>query len=393
MGRQCVFSSTGMRILHISDCYLPRLGGIEAQVHGLARRQLLAGHDVEVVTATPRSRHDRTVHEVIDGLRLYRTAVDLPYELPVHPRAGREVRRVLTGALDGSGGYDVVHAHVGVVSPFAYAACPVVIAEDLPLAVTVHSVWGPAAHALRLLDLISHWSRWPAAFSAVSDVAARPVRGVAGPGVRVDVLPNGIDEAVWRVDRASPQGDEVVIVAAMRLAPRKRPVPLLRMLREVRRAVPPDVRVRAKIIGSGPERERMARWLTRHAMDSWVELAGRLERDALRDVYRTADIFVAPARLESFGIAALEARTAGLPVVAMARAGIGEFIRPGVEGLLADDDTGMAQALVRLVVDRALRTGIATHNRRVPPAMTWPQVLKECDALYRRAGEMARRHV
>lgn len=380
-----------MRILHITDCYLPRLGGIETQVHDLARRQRAAGHDVEVLTATPRARHDRTGHEVIDGVPLHRTTVDLPFELPVHPRAGRAVRRVLSGAEAGTGGYDVTHVHAGVVSPFAFAAAPAAVAEGVPLVVTVHSLWGYAAPAFRLLDLAGRWSHWPAVLTAVSEVAATPMRRIAGPGVPVDVLPNGIDASVWRVDPLPRAADEVEIVAVMRLAPRKRPLPLLRILRRTRDAVPPGIRLRATIVGSGPQRAAMERRLARHGMASWVELTGRLERDALREVYRRADVFVAPARLESFGIAALEARTAGLPVVAMARAGIREFVRPEVEGLLADDDHGMASALIRLARDPSLRARIAAHNHEVLPEMTWPRVLERCDSAYERAARLVSR--
>lgn len=378
----------GMKILHVSDCYLPRLGGIEMQVHDLARRQRAAGHDVEVVTATPRARHDRTEREEVDGVPLLRTTVDLPFELPVHPRAGREVRRVLRAAGEAAGGYDVVHVHAGVVSPFAMAAMPAIVAERVPMVVTVHSLWGYAAPVFRLLHATCGWGRWPAVLTAVSEVAAEPVRRIAGPGARVEVLPNGIDAAAWQVQAVPRDVDDVVVAAVMRLAPRKRPLPLLRMLRRVREAVPPRIRLQAVIVGDGPQRPAMERMLARHGMSGWVELTGRLDRDRLRDVYRRADLFVAPARLESFGIAALEARTAGLPVVAMARAGIREFVEPEVEGLLADGDRAMAAAITRLVVDAPLRTAIAAHNRAVLPRMTWPSVLEQCERAYRRAGEL-----
>ena len=42
-----------MRVAHISDCYLPRLGGIEVQVHDLARHLMGAGHEVEVFSGQP----------------------------------------------------------------------------------------------------------------------------------------------------------------------------------------------------------------------------------------------------------------------------------------------------------------------------------------------------
>src|SRR3954470_3957700 len=235
-----------MRVLHLSDCYLPRLGGIETQVHGLARRQRAAGIDAEVVTATPKARHDRTTAEVVDGVPVHRVTVDLPYELPVHPRPGREVLRVVR-----EGGFDVVHAHLGVVAPFVQGALPALVRAGVPAVVTVHSLWGPAAPLLRAADLVTGWGRWPVVFTAVSDVAARPVRRVLGTRADVGVLPNGIDAEVWRppapVARPNRAPGEVVIVSAMRLAARKRPRALLAVLREVRRRVPASVPLRAVI--------------------------------------------------------------------------------------------------------------------------------------------------
>ena len=378
-----------MKILHISDCYLPRLGGIETQVHALARHQLAAGRQVEVLTATPRGRHDLTSREVIDGVPLLRATADLPFELPVHPRVGREVARVLDDAARDGAPYDAVHAHVGVVSPFAYGALPVVLARRLPLVITVHCLWGYATPAFRALDAVTGWARWPAVLSAVSDVAAEPLRRIAGPGVPVDVVPNGIDAAAWRVDPLPRDPDDVHLAAVMRLAARKRPMPLLRILRRVREQVPGRVRLRVDVAGDGPARGAMERYLRRHGMADWVHLRGRLTADELRELYRRADVYVAPTRLESFGIAALEARTAGLPVVAMAAAGIREFVRPPVEGLLAGSDSELAAALARLAVDVELRRGIAAHNRAVTPAVTWPDVLRRCDDAYARAATLA----
>src|SRR4051794_26858782 len=223
-----------MRVLHLSDCYLPRLGGIETQVHGLARRQGAAGVDAEVVTATPKARHDRTTVEIVDGVPVSRITVDLPFELPVHPRPGREVLRAVR-----EGDFDVVHAHLGVVAPFAQGAMPALVRAGVPLVVTVHSLWGPATPLLRAADLVSGWGRWPAVFTAVSDVAARPVRSVLRGRAEVGVLPNGIDAGAWQFDaqfdgHGEPRTTgEVVVVSAMRLAARKRPAALLAVLREV----------------------------------------------------------------------------------------------------------------------------------------------------------------
>ncbi|MFC6708064.1 hypothetical protein [Flexivirga alba] len=58
-----------MKVALLSDCYPPRLGGIEAQVHGLGRALADAGHAVEVFTIAPGpvSHEPAPVHRL--GLR------------------------------------------------------------------------------------------------------------------------------------------------------------------------------------------------------------------------------------------------------------------------------------------------------------------------------------
>ena len=105
-----------MRVLIVSDCYAPRLGGIETQVQDLARNLLAVGHQPAVVTATPLgARRGRSV-ERPDGFPVFRTTVPLPGELPVHPRGRREMEALMERLRP-----DVVHVHVGIVSPFAWS--------------------------------------------------------------------------------------------------------------------------------------------------------------------------------------------------------------------------------------------------------------------------------
>ena len=127
------------------------------------------------------------------------------------------------------------------------------------------------------------------------------------------------------------------------------------------------------------------RYLTDHGMTSWVSLPGRVPRTSVRDRYATADVYISPARLESFGIAALEARTSGLPVVARSGSGVGEFVIDGVNGFLAEDDESMAAALARLASDDGLRDRMRAHNLDQAPAQDWPRVAEQAEAEYRRA--------
>jgi glycosyltransferase involved in cell wall biosynthesis len=217
----------------------------------------------------------------------------------------------------------------------------------------------------------------------VSEVAAQKIRDVVGPDIPVLVTPNGVDPQLWRVTPIPHGVDEVHAVAVMRLAPRKRAMALLGILRSARSEVPADIRLRATIVGDGPDRGRVERYIDQHELD--ITLAGRLPHEGIRDLYATADLFVQPSIKESFGLAALEARTAGIPIIARQETGITEFVHQGVEGLLADSDEHMAGAIAFLATHPDQRARMAEHNRTVEPQQVWPRVLESVERAYEAA--------
>lgn len=370
-----------MRVAHISDCYLPRLGGIEVQVTELTRRQAAAGYDVTVFTATP-GHTVRQGIEHLDGVEVNRVTARMPFEMPVHPRTSHHLVPLLETLRP-----DVVHVQLGVISPFAWGGIRAAVKVGLPTLVTVHSVWGPAAKSgYGLADHLINWSASGVVPAAVSEVAAARIRA-AGSGVPVLITPNGVDPVDWnpsgRVisDGSDPQ-KPVTFVSAMRLAPRKRAMQLLEMFAAARRQISGRREIKLKIAGDGPHRKRLASYIEAHGLSDDVTLLGRLERPVLRDLYVDSDVFVQPSIKESFGLAALEARSTGLPIIARQQTGLTEFVNDGVEGLLAVDDDDMAEAMVRLVLDDDLRAQIQRHNSETEPDQIWPNVLEEVASAY-----------
>jgi glycosyltransferase involved in cell wall biosynthesis len=378
-----------MRIAHVTDCYLPRLGGIEMHVHDLANRQRFAGHDITVITTTPAHlTDDREVSPRVDDVvRVRRVRTDLPLPALRAVSAAAAARRLFR-----PGEFDVVHAHTSLMSPMTISAARAASLQGIPTVITLHSLANGVSRLASLVKKTISADDWPLLWSAVSEAAAAPLRRVLGDDCRVALLANGIDPEQWRVEPAPRDRGAILIASVMRLERRKRPLPMLRMLRRLRRAVPASTELRVQIIGEGSMRRPMERYLATHGMDNWVMLTGRLEREQIRDIYSRSDMYVAPATLESFGIAALEARSAGVPVVGFRKGGVGEFIGHGHEGLLASSDQEMVDAMRRLCVDDAVRTRIATHNRTTLPSVNWPSVLRVTEAAYREAaGSHSRR--
>jgi glycosyltransferase involved in cell wall biosynthesis len=412
-----------VKVALLSDCYLPRLGGIEVQTHDLARQLVALGHEVEVFTATagPEGQMYGEV-TLVDGIPVHRLAVRLPWELPVNPLAPRELRRRLTG-----GRFDVAHVQTGVVSPFAWDCTRVTLAMGLPTAMTWHCMLGPVAPGFGAMGFVKRWAARGVAMSAVSGVAAAPLRELVGPAATVSVLPNGIDVSHWRPTpsehsttnstgpdiatstpssstgpdiptptpssssgpgvptQASSSAQKVPLrlVTAMRLAARKRPRALVELVARAERLAGRGS-LSLTILGEGPDRRKVEQYLAEQGLH-WVSLPGRVPRDELRERYAEADVYVSPSALESFGIAALEARTVGLPVVGRSGSGIGEFVTNGINGVIVPDDAVMAGAIAGLAADRARVQRMRQWNLDHPPEQDWPRVAALAVAEYERA--------
>jgi glycosyltransferase involved in cell wall biosynthesis len=97
-------------------------------------------------------------------------------------------------------------------------------------------------------------------------------------------------------------------------------------------------RVPLKIVGTGPDRGRLAQ---RPAGD--VEFLGRVADETLRELYRRA-AFTLMTGEEDFGIVPLEAQACGRPVLALAQGGALETVVPGETGFLVDQPTAEAFA-------------------------------------------------
>lgn len=346
-----------MKIALVCDWYEPRLGGIETQLADLATALRARGHEPHVVTATPgppaRGLHRLDV-PLVPGWRVVRSRRALD---ALHALMARE-------------SYDLVHAH-SLYSPLAHAATYVAQLVGVPSLLTSHSLVDRAS-ALLLRGFVPGWASWPTRLSAVGTLAVEQLRALSGRG-DVSWLPNGIDPARFvappRPPRATP-----TIVSVLRLHPRKRPLALVRALG--------GLPARLVLAGDGPLRAAVRAEAARLGVADRVELLGALPRARIPALLAGADIFAPPSVNEAFGIVALEARAAGLPVVAMRDGGAADLVEHGRQGLLAADDDELAAHLGVLVGDAALRRRMQAAAPRGLERFAWRDVAARHEALY-----------
>lgn len=116
-----------------------------------------------------------------------------------------------------------------------------------------------------------------------------------------------------------------------------------------------------------------------------VTFVDRVPHERTSGYYAAADIFVFPSIFEAFGMPAIEAMSAGLPVVASKAGGVVESVVHERTGLLVDrdDPISLADAISRLAGDPELRHAFGEAGRqRVHSLFTWARITGDVEVAY-----------
>jgi len=200
-----------------------------------------------------------------------------------------------------------------------------------------------------------------------------------------NIIPNGVDVEHFSPD-VSPieefDDGKLNILFVSRLEKRKGLNYLLQAFKQVKETLP---NCRLIVVGPGTRlRRRYERYVARSGLED-VVFVGLVSYDELPRYYKTADVFCAPAiGSESFGIILLEAMAMGKPIVASNIEGYASVVSHGVDGLLvppADKDQ-LAQALIALLNDKALRQEMGARGRIKALEHSWERIARMVFAYY-----------
>jgi glycosyltransferase-like protein len=234
--------------------------------------------------------------------------------------------------------------------------------------------------------------RTPVAHVCVSRSVA--VELAAGWGIHGAVIPNGVDalrfEAAAGPDAAADRqlwrnqlGGDPLVVTVGGIEPRKGSVELLEAVGLARRTRPG---IRLAIAGGETlfdYRDYRAVFDRRKSdLDLDVEVLGPVDHDALPALIAAADVFAFPSTKEGFGLAAMEALAAGVPVVAsdlpVLREVFGDAVQYGCD----------APSLAQAIMASASRDGGDDDRRRAGQALarsyTWDAAARAHLDLYER---------
>jgi glycosyltransferase involved in cell wall biosynthesis len=243
------------------------------------------------------------------------------------------------------------------------------------------------------IEIERGWHRWLEALTADrsdrhvanSAAVARHLREDLGFSPdRVVVIPNGLDiEEINRAPRIAREkwgldGDVPLVAWAGRMDPVKD----LETFVETIAAVGRRRRVRAVLIGDGPERSRVEDLIAQHGLSSVIAMA--LWSDNVAGWMKTADLMLFPSRTEGSPNAVIEAMVCGCPVVASDLPATRELLAGGAGWLCRTGDVEGFRAAVEEVLDGAAlrRSTVASAMARAAERHGLQGVVEQWAKLY-----------
>jgi N-acetyl-alpha-D-glucosaminyl L-malate synthase BshA len=350
-----------MNKLRIGIACYPTFGGSGVVASELGMELALQGHQVHIISYAPPVR----IPSFHPNLHFHKVEVtDYPlFEYPPYSLAlaSHMVEVAQTEGLD------LLHVHYAIPHAVsAYLAQEMLADRKIPFITTLHgtdiTLVGNAPSFLPITRFILSKSN---AVTAVSEYLKAETLKVFQVVRDIEVIPNFVprsrtvqDASAQRQRQVAPNG-EAILVHISNFRPVKRIQDVIEIFVRVRRRHP----AKLLLVGDGPERipaERRAQELHVHQD---VYFLG-LQQD-VAGILQVADLLLQPSEMESFGLTALEAGAAGVPVICSAVGGLPEVVVDGETGFLlpVGDVEAMAQKALLLLADGELRKRIGAAAR------------------------------
>jgi 1,2-diacylglycerol 3-alpha-glucosyltransferase len=355
-----------MRLAHFTNTYHPVVSGVVRSVSAFRQALTDLGHNVFIL-----SQHAANYEDQEPFIFRYPA-----FELPVHNNFPVTIPiSPFVDKLLPSLKLDIIHAHHPIL--LGQTAAHKAEELDLPFVFTFHTRYRDYSHYISLNQAMVKEviDRWLGEFMqqchhiiVPSESIRQLLADLYGVREQVTAIPTGIDMSPYQAARQSDirqqrgWGQDKVLISVGRLAKEKNWHILLEATAAVVAAVP-DTRL--IILGDGEERDDLRKQARQLGIADRLELPGTVPFDQVPDYLFAADLFCFASTTETQGLVTLEAMAADLPVVAVAASGTSDVIRHETEGLLTENDSqALAQAIIRVLRDEALREALRQAARK-----------------------------
>ncbi len=387
-----------MRVAMVSWEYPPLVvGGLAAHVHGLATAMARAGHEVVVLTrAHPYAPDDAE----LEGVRVLRAHVDLPWVPADNPLAqvisgNHQLAQLGAAILPWQA--DVVHAHDWLG---AWAGDTLREAYKVPFVATVHAteLGRHQGHLTSSTSEAINATEWWLTYQAQRVICCsgfmveEVVRSFQLPRDKIVMVPNGVDPTRFAAPDVVRAGSEApLLVSWGRLEYEKG---FQTLIGAVARLLGRRPTLRCAIVGRGTYSEELRGVARGLGVEGAVQFAGFVSDEELVRLLNEATCAVIPSLYEPFGIVALEAVSAGAPLIAAESGGLREVLSGTDAGLLfpPGNADALAAAVDRMLTEPGLAAKCqAAGSELVRTRYSWDAIAASTIELYEEAGARSKK--
>jgi glycosyltransferase involved in cell wall biosynthesis len=324
-----------MRIMMMTNTYLPHVGGVARSVAAFSSALRARGHEVWVVA--PESEQAPHAEQNVIRVPAIQKFNGSDFSVII-PSDG-----LLQECFDALRP-DIIHSH----HPFLLggAAQRLAVINSVPLVFTHHTLYEQYTHYVpgdskfmkRFVAALSTEYANLAQLVIAPSESIRDLLRARGVTTPLQILPTGVDDAFFRSGNGRAfrkvmgiPPDAFVVGHVGRLALEKN----LEFLTEcVARFLETNSDGWFLVAGAGPAKTAMEKICSRHKIADRVLLAGTLGQPILSSAYKSMNVFVFASQSETQGMVLTEAMAGRVPVVAVDASGVREVLRDGENGLM-----------------------------------------------------------
>ncbi len=384
-----------MRILIFSPEYPPlQIGGLARHVHPLSEALIEEGHEVTVITQMANGAPTLEIKNGVEIIRvnpLFINATDftssiLQTNFEMIQAAGRLL-------LEGRS-FDLIHGHDWLV---IMAARSLKHMLKIPLVMTIHAtehgrnygIHNDLQRYINDLEWLSCYEAWRVIIC--SEYMNREIQYLFQvPQDKIDIVENGVEMIDFSTD--VPVGfrgkyahsDEKIIYFVGRLVQEKGVQVLIDAIPEVLAHHP---KTKFVIAGKGPKLGELKHQAEVMGVADRCYFTGFIDDETRDHLYRLCDLAVFPSLYEPFGIVALEAMAAKVPVLVTEVGGLSGIVEDGIDGIkvLPGSAHELAQGILRVLREPQLREKIRRNGyTKAREKYNWPGIAKKITQVYER---------
>lgn len=368
-------------------CY-PTFGGSGVLATELGKALADKGHSVHFIT------YQQPVRLNVFSANIYYHEVRVP-TYPLFDYPPYEVALAST-MVDVIKNYDLDLLHVHYAIPHAsaaYMAKQIILktGRNIPVITTLHGTDITLVGKDKTYEPVVTFSiNESDAITAVSQNLKEETLRSFKINKEIEVIYNFVDvsrfskKPIDAFRKVIAPNNEKILVHASNFRSIKRVKDVVRIFAEVKKQVP----AKLLLVGDGPDRPGVENLIKELNIHDDVRLVGKQEQ--IEEIYLVSDVFLLPSEYESFGLAALEAMAAHVPVISSNAGGLPEVILDGITGFTANvgDIETMSKYAIRLLSDDELLTRMKDNAYNQALAHDISKIVPVYEKLYSRFCRM-----